>query len=444
MVNQIARIQQFIRNRLWRMSLKDIPAWKANFIRFLRLIVFAARNFTDDNCSLRASALTFYSLLSVVPVLALAFGISKGFGFEKMLEAKLFEALPGQNEVVGRIIDFAHTLLQNTQGGLLAGVGIALLFWTVIKLLGNIERSFNDIWKVKTDRSFVRKFSDYLSLMLVGPVLVILSSSLTVFISTQVEEISHKVALVGYFSPLIFFMMNYVPFLLAWILFTFLYSFMPNTDVKLYSATFAGFIAGTAYQLTQSLYIKFQVGVANYNAIYGSFAALPLFLAWLQISWLIVLLGAEISHSIQDVSSFESTTHFKFMSFSLKKLLALHIVHLAVRQFLAGKPPMTAVQLADLLEIPGRLVNMLLRELIESGLVAEIAPEAGSEPTYLPARDPAGLTIHSVIEAMENRGTDTLNPAKREPMESLNRAMEDFKRAIIASPTNRTLGSIDT
>jgi len=242
----------------------------------------------------------------------------------------------GQEEVLTTVISFANSLLANTKGGLLAGVGIMVLFWAVIKVLGNIEYSFNDIWGIKEGRTLGRKFSDYLSVMLLCPILMILASSVTVFITTQITLITAKVALLGMFSSIIFFVLKLLPYCLIWVLFTFLYIFMPNTKINFKSGILAGIIAGTLYQLVQWGYIVFQVGAAKYNAIYGSFAALPLFLIWLQLSWLIVLFGAELSFAHQNVDTYEFEPDSLNISDHFKKLLSLQTCHVLVKNFCGG------------------------------------------------------------------------------------------------------------
>ncbi|MCG2710869.1 MAG: YihY/virulence factor BrkB family protein, partial [Candidatus Omnitrophica bacterium] len=219
----LLKLINFIKTDIWRIRLRDIPKKKYMVIKPLRVILLALRGFDEDKCQLRASALTYYSLLSIVPVFAMAFGIAKGFGFEKLLQAQIMEKLPGQEQILKQVIDFAYTLLDNTKGGVVAGVGIAVLFWTVIKVLGNIEKSFNDIWGIKEARKISRKLTDYLSVLLICPVLIIVSSGLTVFITTQVTFISEKIALLGFISPLIFFLLKFLPYAIIWVLFTFIY-----------------------------------------------------------------------------------------------------------------------------------------------------------------------------------------------------------------------------
>ncbi|MEA3471690.1 MAG: YhjD/YihY/BrkB family envelope integrity protein, partial [Thermodesulfobacteriota bacterium] len=402
----VLKFISFIKGDIWRVRLQDLPRKKSFFIKQLRIFLLSIRGFNEDKCQLRASALTFYSLISIVPVAAMAFGIAKGFGFEKLLEKQLLEQLSGQEEVVMRIIDFANSLLANTKGGLLAGVGVFILFWAVIKVLGNIEDSFNDIWGIKESRTLGRKFSDYLSTMLLCPILAILASSVTVFITTQVTLITEKVALLGIFSSSIFFILKLLPYCLIWTLFTFIYVFMPNTKVRFSSGLLAGIIAGTIYQIVQWAYIAFQVGAARYNAIYGSFAALPLFLIWLQLSWLIVLFGAEFAFAHQNVDTYEFEPDSLNISDHFKKLLSLQICYLLVVNFAEGEKPSTATEISHKMDIPIRLVHQILYELVESGIVSDVKTAEYKELAYQPARDINSLSVKFVIEALEKRGVD--------------------------------------
>jgi membrane protein len=438
----ISKIIDFIRTDIWRIRVENLPRKKSFFIEQLRIVLLAIRGFDQDKCQLRASALTFYSLISVVPVAAMAFGIAKGFGFEKLLEKQLLEKFAGQEEAAIRIIGFAHSLLENTKGGMIAGIGVVVLFWAVMKLLGHIERSFNEIWEIKKPRTFGRKFSDYLSIILVSPVLVIISGSITVFITTQITLITEKVELLGFLSPLIFFTLKILPYCLIWTLFTFIYILVPNTRVNFKSGLLAGIVAGTLFQVTQWGYINFQIGIAKYNAIYGSFAAVPLFLVWLQISWLIVLFGAEFSFANQNVDTYEFEPDCLHVSSSFKKLLSLQISHLLIKNFSKGEKPLTATQISHTLEIPIRLVRQLIHELVESGLFSDARTEEYKEPAYQPARDINAFTIKYIIEALERRGADNIPVAQTRELKVLSEALQTFRDEVEKSPANRLLKNI--
>ena len=432
----------FIKHDIWRVRTSDLPELQSFFLRELRIFILSIRGFDEDNCLLRASALTFYSLISIVPVAAMLFGIAKGFGFERRLERQLLEQFQGHEEVIMQVISFADSLLSETRGGLIAGIGIIILFYAVIKVLSHIETSFNDIWGIQESRSLGRKFSDYLSVMLLCPILIIMSSSVAVFIATQVELIMERVALLGMFSMFMSYILGLLPYCIVWVLFSFLYIFMPNTKVNFSSGILAGIIAGTIYQVVQFAYIAFQVGAAKYNAIYGSFAALPLFLIWLQLSWLIVLFGAEYAFARQNVDTYEFEPDSLKISTSFKRLLTLQTAHLLVKQFAEGGSPLTATDISHRLEIPIRLVHQILFELTTAKIVIATDIHEYREPGYQPARDINAITVQSVIDALENCGSETIPAARTEESETLSEILDAFREEMSRSPANRLLKEI--
>lgn len=440
----VVRIIDFFKTDIWRIRLQDLPFGKSFLVRQLRVIILAVRGFDQDRCLQRASSLTFYTLFSIIPVVAMLFGIAKGFGFENMLRKELLENFPGdaQQEVLMKVIGFAETLLESTKGGLLAGIGIVALFWSVIKVLSHIEAALNDIWQIKEHRSWARKFSDYLSIMLISPLLVLLSSSATVFVKTQIEDLSSKVALVGMISPYITAGLKLAPYVLISILFTFIYLLMPNTRVKLKAGLLAGVVAGSLYQIAQAFYISFQFGVAQYNAIYGSFAALPLFLMWVQISWWIVLFGAELSFASQNVDTYQYEPDCQKISPSFRRLLTLQVAHLLVKKFSNGDKPLTDSQISRQLEVPIRLLHQILFELVTSGLVSEIRTEEDKEYAYQPARDINTLSINSILEALEQNGTNNIPVSQTDELAVLAKSLADFNTAIENSPANMLLKNI--
>ena len=438
----ISNFFHFIRVDIWRIRLADLPFGKSFLIKQLRMILLAFRGYDEDRCLLRASSLTFYTLLSIVPVAAMFFGVAKGFGFERRLQEELFNRFPGQEEVLNQVISFSNSLLEQTQGGLIAGIGVLVLFWAVLKVLGHIEMALNDIWGIKESRSWGRKFSDYLSIMLVSPLLVLISGSATVFIKTEVAQITQKVELLGVISPLLFFLLKFAPYVLIWALFTILYIIMPNTKVNFKAGLLGGVVAGTLYQIAQWGYISFQIGAAKYNAIYGSFAALPLLLMWLQISWWIVLFGAELSFANQNVDTYEYEPDCLKVSPGFKKLLALQIARLLIKKFENGDRPLTDSQISAKLEMPIRLVHNLLFDLVESGLVSEIKTKADKKFAYQPARDINKMTIQSVLEALDQSGTDDIPVAKTKDYQALSDALQNFGEAMEKLPANKLLKDI--
>jgi membrane protein len=405
----------------------------------LRIFLLAIRRFTEDRCELRASALTFYSLLSIVPVVAMAFGVAKGFGLEKVLEAQLLEKFQGQPEMAERILGFARTLLENTKGGAIAGAGVVVLFWSVVKVLGNIEGSFNDIWGIKKARSFGRKLADYLSVMMICPVLLIIASSVTVLLTTQVAAMVEKLAFLGAAVGPIIFLLRLLPYTVIWLLFTFMYMFMPNGKVQLKSGVWGGIVAGTVYQLGQFGYLKFQIGVSSYGAIYGSFAALPLFLVWLQLSWLMVLFGAEISFARQNVAAYEFESDCSQLSQASKRTVALIIAHHCIKAFLQAEKPSTAEEIAREMEIPIRLVRSALAELTDNKILSEVYGIEVSDTAYQPGCHIDDLTVTKIVGRLDRHGSDAIPIAPSKNLDRLRDILKGFEEANEKSPANLKL-----
>jgi membrane protein len=442
--DRFTRAIEFISTDIWRARLEDLPFGKSFLIKQLRIIILTLRRFDEDKCFFRASSLTFYTLLSIVPVAAMLFGIAKGFGFEKLLRNELFERFPGeaQQEVLTKVIEFAESMLEATKGGLIAGIGLVVLFWSVVKVLSYIETSLNDIWEIKENRTWGRKFSDYLAVMIISPLLIIVSSSATVFITSQITQLTNQIKLLGMISPLIFLSFKLIPYVLIWILFSVIYILMPNTKVNLKAGIVSGIIAGTIFQLVQWAYISFQVGTARYNAIYGSFAALPLFLLWVQISWWVVLFGAELSFASQNVGTYEYEPDSSEISHAFKKLLTLRVAHLLIRNFSRCESPLTDLQISMRLEMPIRLLHQILYDLVESGLFVETRTGDENIFGYQPACDINKLTINSIVEAIEHHGAEGIPIAQTEALTALSDSLKQFSQEIGNSPANKLLKDI--
>lgn len=438
----VARAIKFLKTDIWRMRLKDYPRSKSFFLKNLRIVLLAGRGFIEDKCKFRASALTYFSLLSIVPVIAMMFGVAKGFGLEGKVREQILKNMEGQEEIARRIINWADNLLSSASGGFMVGIGVIVLFWSIIKVLSNIEHSFNDIWGVKKPRSFNRKLSDYLSMMLICPILVILASTATLTISSQIQVFIQKVPFFEPIWPLVSMMLKMTPYVTLWIAFTFVFIFMPNTKVRFRSALLAGVITGTLFHFTQWGYFKFQLGAANISGIYGSFAALPLFLIWLQISWIIVLFGAELSFAHQNVDTYEFEQDCLSVSYSFKKLLTLMVTHRIVQDFCIGKNPLNAEDISHALEIPIRLVRQILFDLTEAGVLIEIRKDETKAAVFQPARDVDQLTIKFVVDSLEHHGDESLPVTQSEQLSKLSDCLKEFSENITNSPSNIVLKNI--
>jgi membrane protein len=441
----ISKVIRFFTSDIFSVRLKDLRPFQAFFVRYLRIFILAIQGFLKDDCAMRASALTYYTLLSIVPVVAMAFGIAKGFGLQELIQKQITQVAEGANwpeDIVVKILSFSDSMLESAKGGIIAGVGFVLLCWTVVNILGRVEDSFNHIWEVKKPRSLVRKFTDYIAIVVFAPILLIISSSAAVVVSSKIEVIVRSIELLGVVGPLIFFVLRLLPYVSIWVLLMLNYIIMPNTRVPVKSAVLAGIITGTIFQAVQFIYIKFQIGVAHYGAIYGSFAVLPLFVAWVQISWMIVLLGAEIAVAYENQETFGFRRDFTGLSIASKKLLVLRVFHRMVKRFAAGESALSATQIAHTLEIPVRLVRQILEDLAVAGLVAETTKMVNHETTYQPARTIEDITIQTVLKAYEQARTLKVKAVDGEENDKITQYVNEISMAISELPANVRLKDI--
>ena len=430
----------FVKEELWLLHEQKLSPFKAAIIKSLKITLLSAQGFTRDLCPLRASALTLYSLLSIVPVIAMLFGVAKGFSFEKILEQRLIEQVPDQEKTVLQLISFAQNLLESTKGGVVAGIGIVVLFWTIINVIGNIEESFNHIWKIDNGRSISRKFSDYLSLMLLAPIILIASSSITVFLKVKITWLITIIQLPELGTRLVISALSWSPLVLMIALFAFTFIFMPNHKISYRAGIIAGVVTGLMFHLLQWAYLSLQIGVSSYNAIYGSFAALPLFIVWLETGWMIVLFGCEVAFFLQNYAIYRNNNRFSDLSFSLKKVIALQITHLIIKNFMQLNNPLTSAEIATRLVIPIAFIQPVLSKLMASHIIVEFKNQDEDDEVYLPAVDINILTIAYVINTLEQCGQNHLPDINQEPL--FMNAANNFRTLMEASEQNCLLKDI--
>jgi membrane protein len=426
-LDQIKRLN----NIIWNTPLSEISKGKTVLIKQLRIVVLAARGFSNDNVQLRASALTFYSLLA-----AIAFAIAKGFGLDQNLEQLITDKFQAHQEVLNWLLMNARNALQETRGGYIAGVGVIILFWSVMSLLEHIESSFNYIWQIRSSRPWYRKFTDYLTIMLIAPVFIILSSSITVFISTELVNYMEKAPILDFFKPLISFLVRFLPYFLSWLALTVLFIIMPNAKVKLVPALISGIIAGTFLQVLQWIYIDLQFGITKLSTIYGSFAAVPLFIVWLQSSWIVVLLGAELSFANQNVSRYEFESEALSISYYQKRALVLMIMHMIIQNFSKGERPVSSENIATTLKIPVRLSRDILQDLSNVNLVSIVHEKEQKERLYQPAIDINRLTVSYVFSRLDKKGVEQTMVIKNKNYDKVISMMEKFDKLIDKSDSN--------
>ncbi|HLP71729.1 MAG TPA: YihY/virulence factor BrkB family protein [Bacteroidales bacterium] len=430
-LDKIKRFNELI----WHTPKKEISKWESFFFKQLRIIMLAARGFRTDSVQLRASAMTYYSLLSLVPIIAIAFAIAKGFGLDKSLEKTIIENARVQPEVIDWLLTNARTALSNTSGGLIAGAGVVILFWSVLSLLENIENSFNHIWQIRQARPWYRKFTDYFTFLLIAPIFLILSSSLTVYVRTGLTDFMDTARILAVFKPVITFLFKFAPYFLFWISMTILFIVMPNTKVRFVPALISGIIAGTILHLLQWVYFELQYGITKLNAIYGSFAFIPLFVIWMQASWIIVLLGAELCFANQNISRYEQEFESLNVSYYQKRALVLMILQRIIRNFALGEKPMSAESIAVGLNIPVRLARDILLDLNSVNLVS-IIQDNGSEQRYQPSIDINKLTISYVFSRLDRKGSSQVTISKNEDYDKVVAVLDRFDRLIAKSNGN--------
>ena len=264
----------------------------------IRKVYLTVRFFTEKRVMTQASALTYSTLLAIVPILAVVFAIARGFGYNKYIELWFRDSLDSQPQVAEVIIGFVNSYLVHTQSGIFLGIGLLFMLYTVLMLVNNIEETFNQIWQVDNARPIIRSLTNYLAMFFLFPIIIIVSTGISIFMAT----IEQKVDGIEVLGRAVSLLLDYSPYILLSLLFIWLYVYMPNTKVKLSCAIIPGILAGVAMQLLQLFYIYSQIWVTSYNAIYGSFAALPLFMLWLQISWTICLFGAQLTYTNQNLN----------------------------------------------------------------------------------------------------------------------------------------------
>ena len=431
--NYIQQIRKFFEHDIWKISIKDKHPVFSFFVRQGRIVFIAAKGFNEDKIQLRASALSFYTLLSIVPILAMVFGISQGFGLQEYLKQILTEKFQEHTDMLKVLLDFVDRYLQRINGGFITGIGLVILFWSVMKVLGNIESSFNGIWRIKKSRMFTRKFTDYISLLVIAPVLLVVASSFTV---SQLQSVSQSVPFLHYLDSFIKVSVTVLSFTLIWFVFTLIYIIIPNTKVRFVPALIAGIIAGTMFQLLQWGYVNFQSLLSGYGAIYGTFAALPLFMMWLELSWLIVLLGAEISYAYQNAVHYEQEAEGVNVNPKQRRILVLLVVYRIVKNFTTGLPPLKASEIAGQLGIPARLIREIIYNLVSAGIINETLTQDVREVAYQPAMDPSRISISYVIDTLDQQGQQFNLDKELTEFDKLTSVIESFYEDIRKSPRN--------
>ncbi len=427
---------EFITNGIWNKKEEEYRSGRVRWgVRQIKIIIYMVKGFGEHNMVLTSAALTFYTLMSIVPLAAMIFGVVKGFGVDTSFQDYLYAKFPEYREIIDNVLAFANNLLLRTKGGIIASVGFVTLVWAVMRVFGNVEDAFNNIWEVRKSRSLARKFSDYLAVVFVAPILFIISNSLAIYIKTQISNYSSSV--------IVELLYGLVSVVVIWIMFTFIYCVMPNTRVKLRSGIQAGIIAGTVFQLFQVGYVYAQTWMTSYNAIYGSFAALPLFLIWVQSSWQILLFGAELSFAYQNISKYEQERESMKMSYDHRRKVMVASMLVAIRHFVEGRGAVTTEIIASELNMPLRIVRDVVFDLESAGLLSAVQNTQDERVNlYIPARDIHKITIRDVTDSVELRGESDFDFSSNHQLRRISQMLDKARSESHSSPDNILLMEI--
>ena len=411
---------------------QDVSEWRNPVVRWLvqqyRLLFYTARGLVEHGTLVRSAALTFYTLMSLVPILAVVFAVVKGFGLTDGLVENLYGIFPRHPETIDYIVEFAENALARTQGGVVAAVGLVMLFWAVIRVFGSIESAFNNIWEVKVARSIARQWTDYIAVVMIVPVLWILANAA----GDYVEQ------LLGLYDKWYFNTLSHLAsMVIIWTMFTLLYLIIPNARVRFQSALMAGIVAGAIFLLFQWGYVYVQRWMTSYNAIYGSFAALPLFLIWMQTSWEILLFGGELSFAYQNISRFAEERESLRISYDQRRKVLLAVMILVARNFRDHGGTLPTDEIRKRLGLPTRIVNDILFQLVQAGqLIAVRSGDGEREVAFAPAHDLSSTTVYGILEAVERTGQTTLDLEQTPELARMNREVETLKEEVLHSPNN--------
>lgn len=411
---------------------RDASEWRNPAVRWCvrqyKLVFYTARGLREHGTLIRSAALTFYTLMSLVPILAVVFAVVKGFGLADGLVQNLYALFPQSPELVDYVVAFAEKALARTQGGVVAAVALVMLFWAVIRVFGSIEKAFNNIWEVKGRRSLARQWSDYIAIVMIVPVLWIIAGAVGGYAREWLgfgsgwgyEVLSRGVSLA-----------------VIWVMFVFSYMVIPNARVRFSSALTAGIVAGTAFALFQWGYLYVQRWMTSYNAIYGSFAALPLFLIWMQTSWQILLFGGELSFAYQNIARFGEERESLRISYDQRRKVLLAVMLAVVERFREQGGATPAEVVRERLGLPTRIVNDVLYQLVQAGqLVAVPMSDNERDMAFVPAHDLASLTLCGVLEAVESAGEMVFAMDSASRLACIDRELERLKENARRSPEN--------
>ncbi|MBD5289196.1 MAG: YihY family inner membrane protein [Bacteroides sp.] len=379
-------------------------------VRLIKTGNLAVRSFLDRGLQLKSMSLTYSTVLALVPALAMLLAIGRGFGLQDILETSLYTYFPSQSKALSAAMSFVDSYLKEASQGVFVGIGILFLLWTVISLLSYIEDAFNSIWDVKRDRSLYQKLTDYIAICLMIPILMICSSGVSIFVATTLQDNIH----ISILTPLINRLLETAPFLLVWMAFTLSFWLIPNIKVNIKYAAISGAVCAVAFQIVQMLFLSGQLYVSKYNAIYGTFAFLPLMLIWLQLSWLILLSGCVLTYSLQNIFTFDFLGDIGTISPNYFRKMEIIIMAVIIDRFISNATPPSVVELSTNYDIPIRIANRIIQHLQKAGLIYAVLTDDESdsrEMRYTPAVDARTLTVKELLQRLDKEGNSNFIPS---------------------------------
>lgn len=397
------RIREFIQYDLWRQP--DMTVYdpkKRLWYRILQTIILVARGFKDKALNVRANSLSFSLLFAFVPMVAGVFAIARGFGFEELLKERISSSFLAEANIAPTMIEWVERYLETARDGLFLGIGLIVLIWAVYAFFNMLERSFNTIWDVKQSRSFGRRLTNYMVVLLLVPIMIILTSGISIFFNSMATISPVWQAI----EPIRRVLLRLVPFVVASGVFTWIFFAIPNTKVRFVSAVIPGVLMGVLFQVVQMFSVYLVVMFTRMSVVYGAFSAIPLILIWLHITCWLLLVGAELAFAIQNNEMFAYEKDLQTMSRRYKDYVMLYLLSVIVKRFEQGEQPQTAQEMAAQNQLPIRLVHQLLTRLEETDIVRRVYVEQEEDETYVPAMDTRLLTVEMVIGRISAQGTE--------------------------------------
>lgn len=403
MKSRIQRLHEFIQYDLWRQSHMGVHAPKKRLLyRVLQTIILVARGFKDQVLVVRANSLSFALLFAFIPMMALIYAIARGFGFEEVLKDKISDSFLAEANIAPVLLEWIERYLETAREGLFLGIGLIVLIWAVYAFFNMLENSFNSIWNVKKTRSFGRRMTNYVMTLLLVPILVVVTSGISIFLNST----GVLAPVLQAIEPIRKFMLRFIPFVATSAVFTWIFIAIPNTKVKFLSAIIPGVVMGFLYQVVQAFSMFLVVLFTRMSIVYGAFSAIPLVLIWLHITCWLLLIGAELAFAIQNNDLFAYERDIETMSRRYKDYVMLYLLSMIIKRFEQGETPETIQQMAKKNQLPIRLVGQLLSRLEDTNIIRRVYVEQEEEETFVPAIDTRMITVEMVIGRISAQGTE--------------------------------------